>query len=60
MSQTRQPNILIVMIDQHRPDRAGFGGNRVVLTPHLDVRAKKSMRSLMETNDLSPKPTAFV
>lgn len=44
MSQTPQPNILIIMTDQHRPDHTGFGGNKVVQTPHLDALAKKSMR----------------
>jgi arylsulfatase A-like enzyme len=30
MSLTAQPNILMIMTDQHRPDHTGFGGNTVV------------------------------
>ncbi len=38
-SDLRQPNILIIMADQHRWDCAGFNGNRQVRTPHLDQLA---------------------
>jgi arylsulfatase A-like enzyme len=43
-AKARQPNILFVITDQHRPDHTGFGGNTVVQTPHLDQLAAKSMR----------------
>jgi arylsulfatase A-like enzyme len=39
-----QPNILMIMTDQHRPDHTGFGGNKVVQTPNLDSLAARSMR----------------
>ena len=39
-----QPNILLIITDQHSPDLTGFGGNRVVKTPHLDALAAQSMR----------------
>lgn len=35
----RQPNILLLMADELRADCTGFGGNRVVRTPHLDALA---------------------
>jgi len=31
-----QPNILLIMSDQHNPKMAGFAGSAVVRTPHLD------------------------
>ncbi|MBD2841889.1 sulfatase family protein [Erythrobacter rubeus] len=36
-----RPNILLIMTDQHRADHTGFGGNRVVQTPHLDGLAAR-------------------
>lgn len=41
---TAQPNILLIMMDQHRPDMNGFGGNKVVQTPNLDALAAQSMQ----------------
>ncbi len=35
----KQPNILLVMTDQHRHDVAGFAGDPHVHTPHLDALA---------------------
>ncbi|RZS84728.1 sulfatase family protein [Pigmentiphaga kullae] len=32
----RQPNILLIMTDQHRADHLGCYGNRQVRTPHID------------------------
>lgn len=32
----KRPNILFLMSDEHRADTAGFAGNPVVRTPHLD------------------------
>jgi arylsulfatase A-like enzyme len=39
-----KPNILFLITDQHRADHTGFGGNRVVQTPHLDALAERSLR----------------
>lgn len=39
-----QPNILLIMTDQHRPDHTGFGGNKLVQTPNLDALAAQSMQ----------------
>lgn len=44
MVTVKQPNILLIMTDQHRADHTGFGGNGVVQTPHLDKLATRSMR----------------
>ena len=38
-SKTEQPNVLLVMADEHRWDCVGFNGNRQVKTPHLDALA---------------------
>lgn len=35
------PNVLFIITDQHRADHTGFGGNRVVRTPHLDAIAER-------------------
>jgi len=37
----KQPNILLLMTDQHRADCIGAAGNRVIKTPHLDHIAKE-------------------
>lgn len=42
MSQ-RHPNILIIMTDQHAPKVAGFAGDHVVRTQHLDQLAERSV-----------------
>lgn len=42
MKKQPQPNILFIMTDQLRPDRLGFGGNRVINTPNLDALAARS------------------
>ncbi|MFD0693452.1 hypothetical protein ACFQZT_05025 [Paenibacillus sp. GCM10027628] len=34
--KSKRPNILFLMSDEHRADTAGFAGNSVVRTPHLD------------------------
>lgn len=36
-----KPNFLFIMSDQLRPDRTGFGGNRLVKTPNLDALAAR-------------------
>lgn len=41
-SNPNQPNVLVIITDQHRADHVGFGGNTVVRTPHLDALAARS------------------
>lgn len=36
-----RPNILLIVTDQQRADHAGFAGNAVVRTPHLDALAAR-------------------
>lgn len=40
---TRPPNILFLMSDEHRPDVTGYEGNEVVRTPVLDELARSSV-----------------
>ena len=40
----KQPNILLIMSDQLRADRTGFGGNPIVKTPNLDALAARSVQ----------------
>lgn len=40
---SRRPNILFLMTDEHRPDLTGFAGNTVIRTPNLDRLAKDSV-----------------
>jgi len=39
-----QPNILLILTDQHRPDAIGCAGDRVVQTPNLDRMAREGVR----------------
>lgn len=39
--QNSRPNVLFIITDQHRADHAGFMGNTVVKTPHLDALAAR-------------------
>lgn len=39
----KRPNVLLIMTDQQRADHTGFGGNRVLRTPHLDGLAGQSV-----------------
>lgn len=39
-----KPNILLIMTDQHNPRIAGFAGNDVVQTAHLDRLASRSVQ----------------
>ena len=41
MSDTRGPNVLVVITDQQRADHVGFAGNPTVRTPHLDAVAER-------------------
>ena len=41
MPDDRGPNVLFVITDQQRADHAGFMGNPVVRTPHLDELAER-------------------
>lgn len=38
----RRPNIILFIADDVRHDAAGFAGNTIIQTPHLDALAKKS------------------
>lgn len=40
---TKRPNILMIIMDQHRPDLMGYGGNSAVQTPNLDRLASQAM-----------------
>ena len=41
---SRKPNILLILTDQHAPKVAGFAGDPVVQTPHLDELASRSVQ----------------
>ncbi len=43
-SKPRQPNILVIMTDQHSKHFLGCYGNRIVRTPNLDRLANEGMR----------------
>lgn len=40
----QRPNVLLIMTDQHAPRVAGFAGDPVVQTPHLDALAARSVQ----------------
>ena len=48
-----RPNVLFLMSDQHRADVAGFAGNSVVRTPHLDELARSGV---VFDNAYTPSP----
>lgn len=39
-----RPNILLIMVDQHRHDAAGYTGSGYATTPHLDALAAMSVQ----------------
>lgn len=39
-----RPNILLIMVDQHRHDAAGYRGSGIATTPHLDALAAMSVQ----------------
>jgi choline-sulfatase len=39
-----QPNVLFILSDQHDPAVAGYAGDLVVHTPHLDALARRSVQ----------------
>ena len=43
MSGSKQPNILIVMSDEHRPSVTGYAGDGVAETPNLDALAGEGL-----------------
>jgi arylsulfatase len=43
MAQTRRPNILFLMTDQHRTDCVGAYGNTAIRTPNLDRIAREGV-----------------
>ena len=49
----RQPNVLIIMTDQHRPNYMTAAGNPLVPTPHID---RISQRGIRFTNAICPYP----
>lgn len=53
MSQSKRPNILFLMSDEHRADVAGFAGNGVVRTPTLDRLAETGV---VFNNAYTPSP----
>ncbi|MCC6796482.1 MAG: sulfatase-like hydrolase/transferase [Candidatus Hydrogenedentes bacterium] len=40
----KQPNVLVIIVDQHRADCIGSYGNRDVRTPHIDALAQDGVR----------------
>lgn len=44
MTETRKPNIIYILDDDHRADMLGCAGHPVVRTPHLDRLAKEGVR----------------
>jgi arylsulfatase len=42
--ETRSPNIVVIMSDQHRGDMMGCAGDAAVLTPHIDRLAARGLR----------------
>lgn len=48
-----QPNVLVLMNDEHRPDVAGYAGNDVVRTPTIDWLAETGT---VFTNAYTPAP----
>jgi arylsulfatase A-like enzyme len=40
----KQPNVLVVITDDHRHDALGCAGNRLAITPSLDALAAKGVR----------------
>ena len=41
---SEQPNIVLVMADQHRADMLGCAGDPVIKTPHIDQLAREGVR----------------
>src|SRR3954465_6267238 len=54
MAQTRRPNILFLMTDQHRTDCVGAYGNTAIRTPNLDRIAREGV---LFRNAYSSTPT---
>ena len=42
-SNTKKPNVLVIITDQQRADHAGFMGNEILYTPNLDELASHSV-----------------
>jgi len=51
--QPRRPNVLFLMMDEHRPDVTGYEGNAVVRTPTLDWLARTGV---VFRNAYTPSP----
>ena len=54
--KVKRPNILFLMSDEHRFDVAGFSGNTIVKTPHLDSLAKSGV---VFNNAYTPSPVCI-
>ena len=50
---TYQPNILVIISDEHRKDAMGCSGHPIVKTPHLDALAR---RGTLFKNAYTPSP----
>lgn len=50
---SKRPNVLILMTDEHRPDVSGFGGDPVARTPTMDWLAETGVTF---TNAYTPSP----
>jgi arylsulfatase len=50
---TKQPNILFLLPDQHRPDWLGFNSDLPLHTPNLDLLGQRGIRF---TNAFTPSP----
>ena len=42
--EMKQPNVLVIITDDHRHDALGCAGNRLAVTPNLDALAAKGVR----------------
>lgn len=54
--RNNKPNILFLMSDEHRPDVAGYAGNSIIRTPHLDQLAKTG---IVFDNAYTPSPVCI-
>ena len=43
IADKKQPNLLIILVDQWRAQATGYEGKEPVMTPHLDKYAKESL-----------------
>jgi arylsulfatase A-like enzyme len=63
LSNSKRPNILFLMADQHRADCVGADGNQVIRTPNLDRIAREGVifqRAYSSTPTCTPARTALL